>query len=115
MDEKAKTAFIAGAVALGIGVPMIALILLLKGEPPVGGLPINVACKTDGDCPQQLKCADCMECHLAQGRCVYKLTDSEYCQCVQGEIMPCDAKGIPGVKACEPTDQGTKWGSCNKI
>jgi hypothetical protein len=115
VDEKIKINLVASLALLGFGVAAAALILFLKGEPPAGGLAINVACKSDADCPVKLKCADCMECHLTQSRCVYKLMDNQYCQCVEGEIMPCDANGLPGVKSCQPTAQGAEWGTCNKI
>ena len=115
MDEKTKAAFIAGAVALGISVSMVALILFLKGEPPVGGLPLNITCSATQDCgtPQ---CAECMECHLGQQRCVYKLKNMEGCKCVAGEVMPCGLKGgVPGIKVCTANSAGADWGTCNKI
>ena len=116
MPDKSNTITAAAAgVAVIISVVALAYFLLTK-DSPVAPIPLNIKCTADPDCPSKLACADCMECHTTLGYCVYKLKDAAYCKCVQGEVRPCDAGGIPGRQICEsPDGSAADWGKCDKI
>ena len=113
--KKLQAALIAAGITVIAAALLVALFILLKGEP--AGVPHIQKCASDLDCPA-LECAECMKCQIYQGRCVYSLRSAKDCICVEKETSTCTTDdGAPGKRTCIKLDtMSTTWSKeCTKL